>query len=362
MKILHIITSLQIGGAEKLMLDILPRFRDMGNDVELLLFSGVPTSFKQQLLDEGIKITELSPAGSVYNPMYIYKLRKYFKEFDIIHTHNTSPQYYTALAHLITKGRAKLVTTEHNTHNRRREICGWKFIDRFIYKQYDSIITISKQTEDNLVRFISGNLNIVTIENGIDLEKYENVKYIDKIIELQIPHNIVLVTQVAGFREQKDQDTLIRSLKYLPDTVHVVFCGDGVRLGDCKELAHKLGVQNKAHFIGTRTDIPSILKASDIIVMSSHYEGLSLSSVEGMAVGKPMIASSVEGLREVVGGAGVLFKQGDEKALAKEIMRLVDDKDYYSFVSNKCKNRAKKYDISIMVEKYYNVYLRLLNR
>ena len=68
MRILHVITSLRTGGAEKLMVDLLPRLRDLGNDVELLLFDGTRTLFYEELENTGIKIHTLSVGGNVYNP------------------------------------------------------------------------------------------------------------------------------------------------------------------------------------------------------------------------------------------------------------------------------------------------------
>ncbi len=347
MKIAHIITSLRIGGAEKLMVEILPRLRDVGCEVELVLFCGVQTSFKQQLLERGVKITDFSANGSVYNPKYIFRLRKYIKEFDIVHTHNTSPQYFAALARLITRGKAKLVTTEHNTHNRRREIWGAKLIDKSIYRQYDSIISISQKATDNLTKFISSDRGVATIENGIDIQQYHEAKAMDKEQLFNVDSNIIIATQVAGFREQKDQDTVIRSLRALPSNIHAAFVGDGVRRALCESLAKELEVSDRVHFMGVRSDVAEILKSSDIVIMSSHWEGLSLSSVEGMASGKPMIASDVQGLKEVVEGAGVLFKHGDDKALADEITKLIADKNYYNSLSKACQERAKQYDITL---------------
>lgn len=90
MKVLYIITSLNIGGAEKLMVDLLPRLKSRGVEVELLLFVGNRTMFYDQLEHEGIKITSFADKGSVYNPLHIVRLYRFLKQnhFDVIHTHN----------------------------------------------------------------------------------------------------------------------------------------------------------------------------------------------------------------------------------------------------------------------------------
>ena len=85
--------------------------------------------------------------------------------------------------------------------------------------------------------------------------------------------------------------------------------GDGVRRRECETIADNLGVNDRVKFWGVRTDVPRLLKTSDIVVMSTHYEGMSLSNIEGMASGKPFVASNVKGIREITEGAGILFEE-----------------------------------------------------
>ena len=161
---------------------------------------------------------------------------------------------------------------------------------------------------------------------------------------------------VAGFRWEKDQDTLIKAIVELPDHFHLFLVGDGVRRSELESLSHKLGIANRVHFLGLRTDVPELLHAADYVVMSSHFEGLSLSSVEGMSVGKPFLASDVDGLREVVQGAGILFPPENPKVLADEIIQLENSPELYNPISITCRERAMQFDITEMVEKYSNVY------
>ena len=120
MKILHVITSLNIGGAEKLMVDLLPRLKQRGVEVELLVFVGNRTMFYDQLEREGVKIAAFAEKGSVYNPLHLIRLYRFLKKnhFDVVHTHNTAPQLFAALVAVLCS--VVLCTTEHNTSNRRR--------------------------------------------------------------------------------------------------------------------------------------------------------------------------------------------------------------------------------------------------
>ena len=167
------------------------------------------------------------------------------------------------------------------------------------------------------------------------------------------------IVMVAGFRYQKDQDTLIRAVNLLPKHYHLVFVGDGERRGECEQLCRDLGVVDRCHFLGVRMDVSQILKSADFVVQSSHIDGFCLAAVEGMASGKPVIVSDIPGLSQVVSGAGVLFPHQDCKTLSDKILRLDSDPAYYQRVANACYERAKQFDISVMADKYLDVYKKL---
>lgn len=355
MRILHVITSLYTGGAEKLLVDLLPRFRDMGHDVELLLFDGTETPFYKDLLNAGIKIYSLSIGGNVYNPINILRIRKYLALFDIIHTHNTACQYYVSIASRLSTHNSKLITTEHNTTNRRRRLPLFRHIDKWMYQRYERIICIADSTASNLENFIGSSSLIQVISNGIDVSKFRSQSY-NKINS----NKNIIISMIAAFRAQKNQDALIWAMSLLPDNYRLWLVGDGERRGSLEALTAQLGLNDRVEFLGVRTDIPAIMEKSHIIVLSSHWEGLSLSSVEGCASGRPVIASDVQGLREVVGGAGILFPDGDYNRLAKEIIHLATDTDYYNHIVERCQNRANDYDINTMAQRYNDVYLSLI--
>ena len=353
MRVLHVITSLRTGGAEHLMVDLLPRLRDLGNEVELLVFDGTRTSFYDELEQKGIKIHSFGIGGNVYHPRNIFKLKNFISKYDIIHTHNTACQLFVPIAKMLKCSNAKLVTTEHSANNRRRDKWYLKPVDKWMYNRYRYIICISKQPADNLRKHIGAKDNIIVFNNGVDIKKF---LYPIK----DISHNqTFLITQVSSFNDAKDQDTLVKAIKVLPNNYRLQLAGDGVRRHKVEELTNTLGVADRVYFLGIRTDIPEILKSSDIVVLSSHWEGLSLSSIEGMASGRPFIASDVDGLREVVEGAGILFAHGDYKQLAKEIKQLCNNPVHYNVVARECQKRAKQFDISIMAEKYNELYKSL---
>lgn len=356
MKILHVITSLRTGGAEKLMVDLLPRLKAKDLDVDLLLFDGTDTPFRREVEAAGIKVFDLGIGGSVYSPLRLIRLLPFMRKYDVVHTHNTAPQMFAALCRIFSK--AKLVTTEHGGSNRRRSIRGFKLIDKWMYNRYNRVICIAAKTEKNLCEYLGKcKTKILTINNGVDIAKYSGATPSDELERL-VPGSRKLI-MVAGFRWEKDQDTLIRALCLLPDKFHLFLVGDGVRRPELEALTKELALDDRVHFLGLRNNVAELLHAADYIVMSSHFEGLSLSSVEGMAVGRPMLASDVDGLREVVGGAGILFPHGDSKALATRILDLDTNVEKYRTIASACGHRAAQFDISAMAEKYSQLYSTL---
>ena len=162
---------------------------------------------------------------------------------------------------------------------------------------------------------------------------------------------------VAGLRPQKDHDTLIRAMAELPPQYELWLAGDGERRSEIKCLINELGLSQRIKLLGVRRDVPELLAQADVTVLSSHHEGLSLSSVECMASGRPFIAGDVPGLSEVVSGAGVLFPHGNHQALAQEIKCLCENPEHYREVAAKCQARASQFDIATMAKEYNEAYL-----
>lgn len=358
MKILHVITSLQTGGAEKLMVGLLPRFQAMGHNVSLVVFDGRRTAFMEQLEAQRVRIISFMPqGGSVYHPRNLLNLIRLLRKEnpDIVHTHNTASQLFGAIVSLFCK--STFVTTEHSASNRRRNWGAYVWIDRWMYSRYKHIICVSEQTAINLLRYLGNNerLNVHTIYNGIDYHKYAHASQSSDVRLL----GKKIITNVANFRIEKDQPTLIKAMKYLPDDYHLCLVGDGTRRKEYEDLVNDFSLEHRIHFLGIRMDVPNILAASDYVVMCSHFEGIGLSTLEGMASGKPFLADDVDGLREIVKGIGVLFEHEDARGFADVILRLEYDIAYRSQIITQCQQKAKLYDIGRMAEKYIDVYVQL---
>ena len=358
MKILQVINSLASGGAEKLLLETLPLYRKKGIEMDVLVLNGTDTSFMKQLKALNCCAVYSLGTASVYNPLLIFKLIPFLKKYSLVHVHLFPAQYWVVMAKLISFSKVKLIFTEHCTSNRRLENKIFKFIDQHCYRFYDGVVAISKEINEIVLKHSKLNISkIHTIENGVNLNTIRKAPSLNKKDILpSFKEEDKLLIQVAGFRAQKDQTTLIKAMQLLPLEVKLVLAGEGVLKKKCQDLVETLNLKERVVFLGLRMDIPQLLKTADVVVLSSKYEGLSLSSIEGMAAGKPFVASDVPGLREVVKGAGILFPMSNVKQLAKEISKLLDSPKHYQFVANACQKRAAKYDIYKMVDQHINIY------
>ncbi len=359
MRILHVITSLRTGGAEHLLVDLLPRLRDRGHEVALLLFDGTPTPFLDQLRQAGITVHALAMGtGAMHNPLLVFALRRAIRGYDIVHAHNTPCQLLLAAASYGT--RCRLVTTEHNTNNRRRGKWYWRIIDRWMYRRYETIICCSEETEKALRQSLGvqpgGAPRTMTISNGIDTRRFAIAEPVSRTTLFpRCSDDDTLVMMVAAFRPQKYQEILIGAIAQLPDNYRLVLVGDGERRAECEQLAQTLGVAHRVTFTGIRGDIPNLLKTADILALATHHEGLSLSSLEGMASGRPFIGSDVEGLRDILRGAGIAVANTPE-AFAEVIRRLATDKTLYDNVVAACQRRAADYGIDKTADGYLKEY------
>lgn len=357
MKVLHLIPSLDIGGAQRLVHDLSIEQISKGIDVTILVYNICGSVIENDLLSKGVKLHSLNIKNR-FSIKIPFKLRKIITQFDVIHCH-----LFPALYHLALSSRCSEVCTlytEHSTHNRRRDIKWLRVIEKWIYGRYDAIVTLNDGTGQSLKKWLypCKRVNFAIIGNGIDTKSFrlnpEDFFY--PFCSKGIP-----ILMVSRFTKAKDQSCLIKAISIIKNpNVFVIFAGDGPTINDCKALAKEMGVENRCLFLGNRTDIACLINKCHICVQSSNWEGFSLTALEGMAAGKPVIASNVDGMRELVLGAGLLFEAGNFNELANDIELLLSDETLYRTTAISCLNRAHEYDISKAAYKYINLYKQLL--
>ncbi len=363
MKILHIINSLSTGGAEKLILETVPEYNSRGLSVDVMLLNGSPSPFLDELQRTGCCKIIVPGTSSPYRFKFIWEIVPQFRKYDLIHVHLFPSNYWAAFAKIISRASVPLVFTEHSTSNRRFRNPVFRVINAVVYRSFTKTVCIT----DDVKAVVKANTllrenKLTVIQNGVPIRKYASARALSRHkIHSSLGEDDFLLVQIASFRAAKDQATLIRALLNLPERFKVLLVGEGPGRKEHEKLVEMMDLQGRVYFLGVTSDIPSLLATCDIAVLSSNYEGFGIAAVEAMASGRPLIASDVPGLSEVVGGAGILFPKGDEKTLATEIFRLMNDEIYYGEVAQRCTERAKDYDIDIMVARHIELYKSLVN-
>lgn len=353
-KILHVINSLDIGGAETLVCNM-AKVQIHDNSVEILTLSDLDSPLKEQIVSSRIKYSTL--AAHRYSPIILLRILKYIKKADIVHVHLFPSFYWIALASYLVKTihNQKYIYTVHSSFTRRRNYI-FKCIDSILYSRFSIICTISNECKRVfLERFPKFEDKVVVIENGIDTNAIDAAVALDRE-KLKIREDEVVLLQVANFREQKDQVCLVRALNLLPENYIAVFVGEGYTKPRCEKLATELGIIHRCKFLGSRSDVPRLLKIADVVVMSSKWEGFGLAAAEGMYAGVPVIASNVDGLKDVVANAGLLFETGNVVELAQIIQKVMNSPKYYRQIGCACRKKARNYSIENMCIKYDEIY------
>lgn len=361
MRILHIIDSLEMGGAENVLIGLAGGQRKEGHEVTVLqLVKAKNATVTEKMLAADVKVECLQESGSVYNPLLILKIIKWLCRAEIVHVHLFPALYWAAMAKWFSSGRTPLVYTEHSTGNKRRKNKILHFLDGIVYQHgYKMVVACAERVMEKYKEAFPRIKHVQYVNNGIDIQLFRDAAPYTKQELLGIDDSCFVVTMVARFMSMKRQDTVVEALPMLPETIHAVFVGGNE--GDegllrVKALAEEKNVERRVHFLCSRKDVPRILKTSDVVVMASDYEGLSLSSIEGMAAGKPVIATDVDGLREVVNGAGVLFQNRNSRQLADILSQLKENKNYYNKLVELCTRQANIFDVKEMVQKYQIIY------
>ncbi len=356
MKILQIINNLSGGGAEKLLVDLSINLVNKGHDVFVVVLGKPFGIYEDVLKAKGVRVVMLRMKK--YDFRAVGRISKFIDEnkINVVHSHLFPSQYFAALTKSENTANVKFITTEHSSSNARRELQVFKLIDSFFYRRYDYIVGITPKVISNLEEHLNDNIKqkIRLIPNGVDLSVIRNTVPLSSLSSAK--YNIV---QVGRFESMKRQDLAIKAMKILVDKghdIHLSFVGMGSLVNESKKMVSELNLNQRVSFLGFRKDVYSIIKAADLIIMPSDWEGLSLAAIEGVASGTPLIATNVPGLREVVEGAGLLVEKGNYVDLSSKILQVIADKGLQEDMALRGKEKSKEYDIDIMVDKYLQLY------
>jgi glycosyltransferase involved in cell wall biosynthesis len=304
-------------------------------------------------------------------------LRK--ERFHVVHTHNA---FHGLVGRPVARlARAPVVTqTIHNwwyleppTSARART---YALLEKIAARFCDAVFFINS---DDCARAVDEGIvpayKCYLVGNGIDVARVaalvERSSRQRERRALDLREGDIAFTMVARLEWPKDHDTLLQAFARLTaerDDVKLVLAGQGLEETRVRDLVRELGIDSSVRFTGHCADVPGLLVASDVVVLSSGYEGFGRCLVEGMVAGKPVIGSDVPGIRDVIddGRTGLLVAPGDAAALCGALRRLADDGDLRARLGaagrEKAHARFDERDAALRIAAIYRSLLASSNR
>ncbi len=339
------------GGAEKLVVDMCNYLSNEGHNVGLYTFIS-DRNFFENILNKNVSYYKNSDE-KYFSLKKIIHLYKVIKQYDIVHVHLFPPFYIVAFLSFFLPSK-RFIYTEHNTFNNRRKKV-FKLIEKVVYSRYSKITCISEGVKKALEDWMPINKKTILINNFVKIKEISREETIDRT-ELGFLASDKIIAMVGSFRDtQKDQDTLIKSLRLLPSEYKLILIGEGILKEKKVNYVKEIGLRDRVIFLGGRKDVYSVLKTCDYGVLSSNWEGFGIVVLEYMACGLPAIGTNVEGLNEVITEKECLFEVGDVKRLA-DIILSMKDKVLKENIIRIQQERLRNYDINVIMNNFIEMY------
>ena len=359
-KILFVITSLGYGGAERLLIHYVSKLNKNKYDFLVCSLRDKPDDLLPDIsIYTAVKKLNLN---SRFNPFIVFRLIRLFKEFkpDLIHTHLFQPRIYATIAYLFYRN-SILITQKHNNVNAIKHNI-FLFLEMFCIFINKKVIAISESVKNSLIKFehVSPK-KIYVLPNCIDYQHFNNTS----ISSEELNKRDIIVGTVGRLERQKGVKYLILAMKIIlsryPDAMLDII-GDGSQLPKLRKLAEKIGISNSVKFFGKFGDVKPFYNKMDIFVLSSIYEGFGIVLLEAMASGLPIVATNVDGIKEVVSDmkSGILVPSKNPQAIADAVIKLIENPQLRSSFIYEGYKRAKIFDVQDHVMKLDNFYSTLL--
>jgi glycosyltransferase involved in cell wall biosynthesis len=356
MKILHVITTIDRGGAENQLLVLAKKQAQMGHNVCVLPLKG-DFELQQEFIGNGVDVdmsvlTSRFLIGKFLN--YKSMIRSY--KPDIVHAHLPQAEIFSA----IKIRNYRLILSKHNAENfapKRSKILSL-LLSRFVACKSDSIIAISGAVKKFLIdsKEISNKQEINVVYYGFDDDIYQD-KSSSKPLTSK---NLLKIATVGRLVRQKDHPTTLKAIQLcimegMNTELHVY--GEGILREELMDLTSRLKITENVKWHGRTNNIRKVLLESDVLVLSSVYEGFGLVLLEAIQANIPILAANSPAVVEVLGRNYLgLFEISNYEQLGG-LLKKVREKDFSILLVNQLFNRKNIYDPNTMVQKIQNIYL-----
>ena len=358
-KVIHVISSPCGGGAELLVRELTKRTNKLGINCEAIYFNCWAECAKTIELSDNEKSLNMN----YRNPFVVIALRKLFKSeliehsSLIVHVHLSAPFFFVPLACIGLP--VKLVFTEHNITNKRRNFAIFKYLERAFYNRYNSIIAVSEGIKESLIGWLGLAISrkVIKIYNGSRFFSYKERKKLSKCIKF---------LSVGSLIPQKGFDRAIKMLSNLKDIDwHYEIIGEGPSRHELEHLIVSLSLQDKINLFGWSSNLEEKYHNADIQLIPSRFEGFGLVAIEGMSTGLPVIASDLAGINEIVSSSvDSCFLIKDSNDIVEWVNKIklcinTLEKDLVH-ISKESYMHSQKFSLEKMTKSYIDLYRQVL--
>ena len=307
-----------------------------------------------------------------YDPRILFNLVSLIrdKDFQVVDTHNIQSKIWGSIAASITG--SALVSTIHSWYaheHGKRSVRGFLYtaIELSTNRHLKYYITVSKKDQEMLLKSGISPDKINLIYNAVTFDPVSIPNCKDELKnKYEFPKNSIICTAVGRLVPVKGFDILVKAISKIANEqkkIHCLIVGDGELSAELKRLIQNLGMENRIKLTGycERNNVLSILRASDIFIMSSLYEGTPIALLEAGLLGMSIIASKTGGIPELVvdGEHAILVDPRDLNALANAILKLAEDDKLRSEFGLRAQKRVREmFSVELMTDATYHVYDR----
>jgi glycosyltransferase involved in cell wall biosynthesis len=356
---------MQVAGAEVLVSQII---RSLSEQIEPHIFClDSIGQLGEELQSQGIPVVVLQRA-----PGIDMSLAKRFanelvtRKIEVVHAHQYTPFFYTALARMRGAGKTKILVTEHGRHF--PDLVSWKrrIINRWVLSRYADHVTACCRFSAEAMERLDGFRNVEVLYNGIQLDSHPSrLNAVDRQglrNRLGLAEDCKYVVCIARFHPVKDHETLVRAFREVvavrPKT-RLLLVGTGPEQSAIQTLVNDLNIAESVEFWGVRRDISDILQACDVFSLTSVSEAASITLLESMANGCPVAVTDVGGNGEHLthGVHGLLSPRRDSKKLADNLKTLLDNLEDSTVMARSARMRVEQhFQLEHAIARYAELY------
>lgn len=373
-RVLHLVHSQQRRGAEVFAAELASCVEERG-----IFENGLCSLYEDNddLPVDGLPVFQLNSSAGVLskaplNPRLVFQLRDVLKKFQpqVLVAHGSDTLKYTGAISLFNR-KIRSVYRNIGIASHWANSSGKVYLNRLFLSQINAVVSVSEYTRQDFIDvYRTPEARVICIPNGVDTHQFcagDRFSMRSQVRqEMGIGIEDLVLVSVGNLSEEKGHGTVLPIVQELNQTQladHLLLLGDGPLSPDLESQARELGIADKVHFLGRRSDVGRVLAAADIFVLPSKSEGMPAVLIEAGLSGLPSVAFNVGGVVEVIEdqATGLVVPPQDHREMGKKLAALCRDSQLRAKMGEAARRRCLElFSIQKVASQYEALFLQLL--